>query len=462
MVKCGGMDREYYYQTAKILRKNPIDIDWWKKRDNEIKHDLNAFVEERRRFLPNYLQIYLHKKITSYDTEEAAFARMLDESLNVVIVCYNDLIQVITEKAIKYRYAIMNGRTHGQEAELQTFGKRCLTWLVELRVCMDNLQKAMEGLKDSKLSGALGNYGGSIDPKIEKEALKILGFEPFYGSTQIMPRVIYVPIAGALCQIVFVLNNIALAIRLGARSGRPIYQEPFAKKQTGSSTMPQKKNTILTEQIEGMLRMMEGYFSMILKNIKTWEERAIEQSSVERVAWPDSFHVVIRSLTVMKKVIEGLMVYPDQMLLEIVESRGCYASSEAKEVLKELGVLFGLSAEESYRIVQLAAFNAFQPDEKIKKIRENPAQSLAEADKMLEDFMQMPRREIVSIREIISQGILEVSPQLEAKEEDIQRWNQILKEIFSESANKDRWKKIFQPSFLLRNEDKLYQEILGI
>jgi adenylosuccinate lyase len=276
MVVLGKIPQEIYEKISEILLSHPIDIDWWKEKETKIKHDLNAFVEERLRFLPPELQKYFHKKLTSYDIEEPAFATMIKESLAVLEKYYQELDATLVEMAKKYRFTIMLGRTHGQGAELQTFGKRILTWLRDLRLDFEVLKKVAENLKYSKISGAIGNYG-SIDPEIEKRALEILGFEPYYGATQIMPREIYAPIAYALCQIVLTLDKIALAIRLGARSGRPIYQEPFGKKQKGSSAMPHKRNTIFTEQIEGMARMAKKFSEMIQDNIVTWEERAIEQ-----------------------------------------------------------------------------------------------------------------------------------------------------------------------------------------
>src|SRR6185436_1031469 len=163
-----------------------------------------------------------------------------------------------------------------------------------------------------------------------------------------------------------------LDIRLMARSGRTLVQEPFGKMQTGSSAMPHKKNTISCERLAGFARMARNYSHMIEENLDTWEERAIEQSSVERVAWPDLFHVTCHSLTTMTKILTGLKVNPDLMALELEESRKCYASDEAKERLKEIAQPFGLSGEEAYRIVQLACFNIFEPDPKAKQMRDVP------------------------------------------------------------------------------------------
>jgi adenylosuccinate lyase len=108
-----------------------------------------------------------------------------------------------------------------------------------------------------------------------------LGFSPYYGATQIMPRIIYAPVAEALADMVQLLHKFALDVRLNARSGRPLMREPFSKTQKGSSAMPHKKNPVRLEQIEGMARMANGYEQMIRANIPTWEERAIEQSCVD-------------------------------------------------------------------------------------------------------------------------------------------------------------------------------------
>lgn len=455
----GRIEKGTFWRVHEILSAKPIDLKVWKQIEHERNHDLEAFIEERIRFLPPELQEEFHKYMTSFDTEEPAFARMLKDSIVLILKYYRQLEATLRKIALKYRYTIMNAMTHGQAAEIQSFGKRCLTWIKQLRVSIDNLERSAENLKYSKMSGAIGDYG-SLDPELEKKALSILGFEPFYGATQIMPRELYAPIGQALCQIVFTLDKIAIDIRLGARSGNPIYQESFGKKQRGSSKMPHKRNTISSERIEGMARMAEGYLIMIMENIKTWEERAIEQSSVERVAWPDLLHVVAYSLKLMDKIIGGLEVYPDNMLLEIIDTRGCYASGEAKEALKGMLVDYNIGYNEAYDIVQLAAFNVFEPGKEELHLREFPAESLDESDRLLGSFEKMRRFKSSSIQQIISEGMLSVSPILAAKQEQVDVWNIILKKIFQDQKNLDHWNRIFQPSYLLRNEKVLYEEIL--
>ena len=452
MVSQGELKKEEYDIILHSLESNPIDIEWWLKKDGEIHHDLNAFLKERLRYIPQELRRYFHEGMTSYDTEESAFVAMLKESMCVVENNFNELQKIIEGMAVKYRWTMMVGRTHGQEAALQSFGKRCLCWLQDLSVSFKNLQNAKGFLDYSKMSGIIGGYG-SLSPETEKEALKILGFIPYIGATQILPRELFAPLGQALSQIVSTLDKIALTIRLGSRSGtNRIYREPFTKKQTGSSRLPHKRNPWRAEGVKGKDRMTKAYSRAIIDNISTWEERTIEQSGVERIAWPDLFHLVVRVLGDMKKILSGLGVSSNNMLREIVNLRGCYASGYASSFLKSQKV----PVEDAYKIVQLAAFNAFQ-DKEIA-IQE----SFELGDNIVCGNKKLFCRKVISIQEIVSQGILRVSEELKADKEKIQKWNFLLKELFEDQDILNSWNEIFKPSFSLKNEDYLYREILGV
>ena len=238
-------------------------------------------------------------------------------------------------------------------------------------------------------------------------------------------------------------------------------REPFGKQQTGSSTMPQKKNPNRCEKVEGMARMAKGFVGMIADNVVTWEERAIEQSCVERVAWPDLFHVVAHSLRVMNGVLSGLVVYPENMLREVHESRGTYAASEAKEFLKDKLAPLGIGHEDAYRIVQLACFNVFTPSSGWLAIRESVVESYGEAALFLEEVSRMEPEEIVSIREFVPEAKLLVTDELDLSDDQVAHYNDYLGKVFANDDNLKEWRKLFEPSFLLQNESLLYEKILG-
>jgi len=462
MSDLGMIPPRIYRTISRILLNIPINISWWKRRDKKIGHDLNAFLDERVRRLESRLHVYFHSGgMTSYDTEEPATARKLLEALEIIDRLCEGPEKALTDLALNYRYTPFLARTHGQGAELKSFGGRGLTYLVEYHQARQDLKHTKRNLKYSKMSGAIGIYG-STHPKVERAALKILGFVPFYGATQIMPRILYAPLAQALSNLVAVIDKIANDIRLSARSGLPLMQEPFSKMQKGSSAMPHKKNTIRTEQIEGLARAASGYADMITKGIKTWEERSIEQSAPERIAWPDLFHVTAQALKVITGVLTGLKVYPDNMLYEIHQSCGTYASAEAKAFLKDKLSGQGLAHEDIYRMVQLACFNIFEPDQETLAIRAKIPQSLEEARENLWLTRRESRGNFVSLEDFLPQANLKPSDQLGIKPRRIAAYNAALKELFAREEVQKEWHRLFSPAFLMKHEKLLYKKILHV
>jgi len=288
--------------------------------------------------------------------------------------------------------------------------------------------------------------------------LKLLGFQPYHGATQILPRILFKPLASAIKGISEVLSKIATDIRLGARSASVLYQEPFAPRQMGSSAGPQKRNTINTEQEVGMEALASGFELAISQVVKTWEERDISQSCVERIAWRDLFHASIRQITVMTKVIDGLVVYPDNMMAEIVKTNGCYAASVAKERLRKLAVPFGLTAEDCYRIVQLAAFDLGYPE-----LDSRVSQSLDEAQKSLEAQWIVSSIPVApdSIRDVIEQARLEVCEILAPTTDEVEGWNKTLRDIFLDPDNRNTWHEVFSLAYLLRHEYVIFEQLFG-
>lgn len=123
-VTLGRIPAEIYVRTREILAATPIDVEWFKVRDGEINHDFNAFIDERRRHLPADLQPYFHQDMTSYDGQEAAFANRLKKSTQIVRDRLWNLQHTLEGVAKRYQYTPMFGVTHGQNAEMESFGKR--------------------------------------------------------------------------------------------------------------------------------------------------------------------------------------------------------------------------------------------------------------------------------------------------------------------------------------------------
>ena len=113
--------------------------------------------------------------------------------------------------------------------------------------------------------------------------------------------------------------------------------------------MPHKRNPILCERVSGMSRLLRGYASTALENIALWHERDISHSSVERVIWPDAFHITAYMLETMHRIVSGLAVSPDAMKTNLDKTHGLVFS---QRVLLGLIEKHGVAREEAYSIVQ--------------------------------------------------------------------------------------------------------------
>lgn len=286
--------------TAK-LSETPIDTEEFHRLDRLLHHDLNASLAERTAHLPEEQRGAYHLGMTSYDTEEPAWSKLLDASVELVLQAAERLDAELVAKALAYRYTPLVGRTHGQWGEFESFGKRNLCWLAELRADVRMVKLVRDSvLCFSKMSGAIGSYTG-VSPEWERVALGKLGLQPFYGATQIMPRSLFFPVASSVVAVLGAVANIAIDIRLGARSGCPLYHEPFDTNQMGSSAMPHKRNTINDENTTGMYIIGVGCLTSIAQTLTTWEERDIAASSVERTSWLDLFHAAISPLLLIRE-----------------------------------------------------------------------------------------------------------------------------------------------------------------
>jgi adenylosuccinate lyase len=128
-------------------------------------------------------------------------------------------------------------------------------------------------------------------------------------------------------------------------------EEFFSEGQKGSSSMPHKRNPVLTENLTGLARLVRGYALPALENVALWHERDISHSSVERVIGPDATIALDFALARLAQVIDGLVVYPDRMRRNLDSLGGVIFSQRVLLALTQAG----MSREDAYETVQRAA-----------------------------------------------------------------------------------------------------------
>lgn len=340
----------------RIAAQAEFSVDRINELDGKLHHDLLAFVQNVQENLAADLRRYFHADLTSYDTEEPATSLLMIEAIDEAEKALYDL------SALTLKMAKQNGNltriesTHGQHAEPSTLGLMFLWWHDRLADQEMYISLSKEQMRYSKISGAVGTYAGGLSPELEKRALVSLGLKPAKIAGQIILRDRHAHVINALAVLAAVLENIALNIRLLGQTQICEIQEPFGKEQKGSSRMPHKKNTVLTENLCGLARVVRHNAGAALENIPTWGGRDISQSSVERVIFPDSFQLTHFMLLRLAKIMDGLVINERNIARNLEFTQGVIFSPDVKEAL----MAKGLDPETAYRLTQEAAFAAVE------------------------------------------------------------------------------------------------------
>jgi adenylosuccinate lyase len=195
-----------------------------------------------------------------------------------------------------------------------------------------------------------------VPPDLEDEVCGSLGLmvEPI--STQIVHRDRHAYFIGTLAVIAASLEKFATEVRHLQRTEVLEAEEPFSAGQTGSSSMPHKRNPEKCERISGLARLMRGYAMTSLDNVALWHERDISHSSAERVVLPDACIVLDYMLDLFAYVMRGLQVYPERMKENMEASYGLVFSQRVMLALIDKG----LSRQDAYKVVQANAMKAWE------------------------------------------------------------------------------------------------------
>ncbi|MCL2528928.1 MAG: adenylosuccinate lyase [Coriobacteriia bacterium] len=291
---------------------------------------------------------WLHYGMTSSDLGDTALCCQITQAVDLILAAVRKLGESCKRRALEEQGTLCVGRTHGIQAEPMTFGMKFGAWAWALKRAEQRLldARALSAARGA-LSGAVGSYS-SIDPALEAYVCEHLGLTPDPLSTQVIARDNHAHVSAALAGSAATLEQIATEIRALQKSEVLEAEEPFTKGQKGSSAMPHKRNPITCERVCGLARVVKANMQVALDNVALWHERDISHSSAERVVVADSFIALDYMLAKMQWVIDGLVLYPANMLANLERTRGLIYSSKVLLVLVDAGI----TREEAYAIVQ--------------------------------------------------------------------------------------------------------------
>lgn len=345
-----------------IRTKADFSVDRILEIEEKTKHDVIAFLSNVEEHVGPDSR-FIHLGLTSSDVLDTSFALLLKEAMVLIIEDINGFMEIVKERALEHKHTLMIGRSHGIHAEPITFGLKLAVWYTELKRNLKRVEEALDVISYGKIAGAVGTFA-NISPKIEAQTCKRLGLKPAEISTQILQRDRHAQYFSALAILAGTMEKIAVEIRHLQRTEVLEAQEAFEKGQKGSSAMPHKKNPVGSENIAGLARLVRTNALASMENMALWHERDISHSSVERVIGPDSTILIDYMLNRLSRIVQHLVVYPENMTENLHKLKGLIFSQQVLMKLADLG----LERQMAYEMVQKNAMQVWDTGKEFKAI----------------------------------------------------------------------------------------------
>ncbi|HED54837.1 MAG TPA: adenylosuccinate lyase [Phycisphaerales bacterium] len=287
----------------------------------ELRHDVMAHVHAWGDRCPKARPI-IHLGMTSQDVVCNADLLVLGQATGFIRKKLTRLLLAFGDQADRHKNTPCLGFTHYQTAQPVTVGRRLAGYAYEIRYALG----LAEDITDSRLHlrglrGATGTQASFLnllnDEPSKVEALEHAFCQRFAGGAdfdgvyaltgQTYPRVVDTVILSNLASIAAVLHKVATDFRL--LSNRKEIDEPFGKKQIGSSAMPYKRNPMKCERICGLTRFVMNLVGNAYDTAATqWLERTLDDSSNRRLSLPEAFLALDGAIDLMHTVVSGLVV----------------------------------------------------------------------------------------------------------------------------------------------------------
>jgi adenylosuccinate lyase len=244
------MIRDFSFEDAMLV----------KKIEQKTNHDVKAveyFLQQKLTSLGDFQAYYpfIHFACTSEDINNLAYALMLVKAKQELLHSMKNIVQNLSELAVKNADIPMLARTHGQAASPTAVGKELMNFVFRLQKQMDQFSEVRIL---GKFNGAVGNFNAhhiaypEINwPELSEQFVSNLGLHYNAYTTQIEPHDFIAEYLHALTR----FNNVLIDVNrdLWGYISLNYFQQKAVATEVGSSTMPHKINPIDFENSEGNL-----------------------------------------------------------------------------------------------------------------------------------------------------------------------------------------------------------------
>jgi len=297
---------------------------------------------------------HVHKGATSQDITDTAAMLVARRALDLLVAELDGITAACARLADAHRDTLMAGRTLLQQALPTTFGLKAAGWLVSVLEARGRLLEVRSSRLAAQLGGAAGtlaSLGGSGPSVLGEFARELDLAEPALPWHTDRTRV--AELGGALLLVAGVLAKISLDVILLSQTEFAEVAEPPGEGRGGSSTLPHKRNPILSVSAAASARRVQDLSRTLGAAMAGEHERAAGAWHSEWEALSDALALTGGAAAAVREVTEGLEVYPEKMRVNLDATGGLLlAESVTTAAAESLGRL------EAHDLVQAAARRA--------------------------------------------------------------------------------------------------------
>ena len=304
--------------------KDDINYEVAEAREKEVRHDvmshIYAYGQQCKKAKP-----IIHLGATSCYVGDNTDIIIMQQALLLVKKQLVNLMDTLSKFVLKYKDLPTLGFTHFQSAQPVTVGKRASLWLQDLMFDYNNLDFVLKSLKLLGSKGTTGTQASFMEifendtekvKMLDKKIAEKMGFEDCYDvSGQTYSRKIDYMVLSVLSGIAQSASKFGNDLRL--LQNLKEVEEPFGKKQVGSSAMAYKRNPMRSERICSLSRYIISLaINPAWTSATQWFERTLDDSANKRLSVAEAFLATDSVLSLYINVSSGLVVYP-----KVIEKR---------------------------------------------------------------------------------------------------------------------------------------------
>ena len=302
------------------MRANAENIDFARvaEIEKQTRHDVVAHIHTFGEAAPSAKPI-IHLGATSCFVTDNADAILIRRALEIVRSRLVRLLECLRDFSLEHKSLPALAYTHFQPAQVTTVGKRAALWAQDFLLDLEEVEHRLERLKFRGVKGTTGTQASFLRlfdgdsskvEELDRLVTEKMGFSDRFrvtGQTYTRKQddsVLHV-LSGIAQSAHKMTNDIRMLQRLGEM------EEPFAKKQVGSSAMPYKRNPMRSERIASLAKhvICEAQNGAWVHSTQ-WFERTLDDSANRRLSIPQSFLAIDAILILAVNVCDGLVIYP--------------------------------------------------------------------------------------------------------------------------------------------------------